>query len=399
MHHIVNTPELVSQGVLTEAQGRIIADRSRAAMMALAINTVLCAGIVAAALGFVFWLADAFAVAVVGGIFLAIGAAILQRGGAVYGMFGNAAALIGAGMLASGAAIELIDKLPKTTAGVVLLLAGAVLVLLSFGALRYGAVALRFVAGSVLLMGVALHLGGILLALEGIGASGGILSAMWLYAAGVIVLAGVAVDVRLVTALAIVPFAQVLNTSTSYWNAVYAFYSPEPTLSILQMAALIAACLWAAARFGGRGAAHGGMLAIMGFVVLNLCFLVGSLFGDAVGESWWRVAQYTSFTDGQYDWEAYEAARLAYRAQTLYISEHVFSAIWAALLIAVGVWAARTWRRGLFNAAMVFGAIHSYTQAFESFGDEPLAYVIGGLGAIPLAWGIWRLNQRFMVEN
>ncbi|MFT7059052.1 MAG: hypothetical protein ACJASV_001559, partial [Pseudorhodobacter sp.] len=36
-----------------------------------------------------------------------------------------------------------------------------------------------------------------------------------------------------------------------------------------------------------------------------------------------------------------------------------------------------------------------YTQAFEIFGDDPLAYVIGGLVAVPLAWGLWRLNARF----
>ena len=42
---------------------------------------------------------------------------------------------------------------------------------------------------------------------------------------------------------------------------------------------------------------------------------------------------------------------------------------------------------------MTFGGIHAYTQMFESFGDEPLAWALGGLAAIPLAWGLWRLNQ------
>lgn len=46
----------------------------------------------------------------------------------------------------------------------------------------------------------------------------------------------------------------------------------------------------------------------------------------------------------------------------------------------------------MFNTALTFAAIHAYTQLFESFGDEPLAYVIGGLAAIPLAWGLWRLK-------
>jgi len=42
---------------------------------------------------------------------------------------------------------------------------------------------------------------------------------------------------------------------------------------------------------------------------------------------------------------------------------------------------------------MTFAGIHAYTQVFESFYDEPLAYVVGGLAAIPLAFGLWRLNN------
>ncbi len=45
------------------------------------------------------------------------------------------------------------------------------------------------------------------------------------------------------------------------------------------------------------------------------------------------------------------------------------------------------------NYVTIFLAIHAYTQFFESFADEPLAYAIGGLVAIPLAWGMWRLNR------
>ena len=81
------------------------------------------------------------------------------------------------------------------------------------------------------------------------------------------------------------------------------------------------------------------------------------------------------------------------------ISEHVYSIVWAILLIAAAFWSANTNRRGIFNAAMTFGGIHAYTQAFETFYDEPLAYVIGGLAAIPLAWGLWRLNDQFEARN
>jgi hypothetical protein len=73
----------------------------------------------------------------------------------------------------------------------------------------------------------------------------------------------------------------------------------------------------------------------------------------------------------------------------------MYSIVWAILLILAAFWSAHTNRRGIFNAAMTFGAIHAYTQVFETFYNEPLAYVIGGLAAIPLAWGLWRLNNVF----
>jgi len=396
MPHVVNTAQLIHEGVLTEAQGAVIAARSRAAMVALAVNTLLSAGILAAALGFVFWLADPFAVAVVGGLFLALGAVVLLRGRAEFAMLGNAAALIGAGMLGAGSAIEILDKMLPVPGGGLLLLLGAGLGAGALAVLRRGPAAAGFVSGSVLLIGLALHLTGLALWVDAAGSAGLVLPLASLYAAGLLVAAGVAVDVRLVTAMAIVPFAQMLNTGTAYWHAVYAFYSPEPTLSILQMGALQAACLWIAARFGDRIARHAGMLAIMAFVVGNLCFLVGSLWGDVIGESWARVS-YDHFRtpEGAYDWEAAEAARSAYMERALVIPRWVFAILWAGLLAAGAFWSAHRGQRGLFNATLTFGAIHAYTQAFESFAQEPLAYVIGGLAAIPLAWGAWRLNARF----
>jgi hypothetical protein len=396
MPHVVNTAQLIHEGVLTEAQGAVIAARSRAAMVALAVNTLLSAGILAAALGFVFWLADPFAVAVVGGLFLALGAVVLLRGRAEFAMLGNAAALIGAGMLGAGSAIEILDKMLPVPGGGLLLLLGAGLGAGALAVLRRGPAAAGFVSGSVLLIGLALHLTGLALWVDAAGSAGLVLPLASLYAAGLLVAAGVAVDVRLVTAMAIVPFAQMLNTGTAYWHAVYAFYSPEPMLSILQMGALLAACLWVAARFGDRIARHAGMLAIMAFVVGNLCFLVGSLWGDVIGESWARVS-YDHFRtpEGAYDWEAAEAARSAYMERALVIPRWVFAILWAGLLAAGAFWSAHRGQRGLFNATLTFGAIHAYTQAFESFAQEPLAYVIGGLAAIPLAWGAWRLNARF----
>ena len=302
-------------------------------------------------------------------------------------MFGTAAALIGAGMLSGGAVIELLDKLGNLQGGSLLTAVGTALAALALIAFRK-VPSLRFVAGAVLLMGAAMHLIGLGAALDAVGLHGVTKAVFFLYAAVVTAGAGVLTDVRLVTALAIVPFAQVLDTGTAYWHAVYAFYSPEPTLSVLQMALLMLACGWAVARWSDRIGRHAGMLAIMAFVVANLSCLVGSLWGDSIGESWIRADL------SGLGWQAYRDAIDAFQARTLTISGGVYAVIWAIGLAAMAAWAAHRGKRGLFNAAMTFAAIHAYTQAFEAFGAEPLVFVIGGLAAVPLAWGLWQLDAR-----
>ncbi len=386
MAHVVDTNRLVADEWITEAQAAEIARRSRETMVALAVNGVLCGGIIAATFGLIFYLADAMAVAVAGCIFLMLGGFVLQRGSDLYRMLGNAAAIIGAGMLIGGGGIELVENY-RDMAEPLMIVGGAAIAACAFAVFWRGRAVLKFAAGSVMLMGGALHLVGAGLALEEIGGWANVV--LNGYTAALLVLAGALVNVRLITALAIVPFAQMLDTGTAYFHAAYVFYSPESTLTILQMCVLIALCLWVTKRASERLGRHAGVLAIMAAVVANLAFLVGSLWGDHVGASF---AQYPAW-DGTSAWQENQAAREAFEAQFLTISEHVFSVVWAALLAAAAFWSAFASRRGLFNAAVTFGGIHAYTQMFETFGDEPLAYAVGGLVAIPLAWGMWRLNQ------
>lgn len=398
MHTIVDTEALVSEGLMSEDLARNIESRARATMVTLAINLVLCAGILFATFGLIFWLADAMAVAVVGALMLAGGAAILARGGDLYRMFGNAATLIGAGMLIGGAGIELVDKY-EDIAPWVMVPAGALIAAICGPILLRGTQS-RFVVGSVALMGLALHLVGLGFAMAQANAEGLIVALFYLYAAIAIGGAGWLVDNRLVTALAIVPFAQALDTGTFYFHAAYVFYSPEPTLSILQMALLVAAAVWGATHWPERTARHARITAIMGFVVANLCALVGSLWGDHVGETLWGPGRYRG-PDGIYtpeSWDLWRQAQEAFHRTSLYISEHVYTGLWAVALAALIAWSAHTNRRGLFNASVTFAGIHAYTQMFETFSDEPLAFVIGGLAAIPLAWGMWRANQWFVAR-
>lgn len=385
MAHVVDTNELLAEGWLSEPQAREIARRSRSTMVALAVNTVLVAGIIAATLGLIFWLADALAVAVSGALFLMAGIGVLLKGHAQFRMIGNASAIIGAGLLVGGSGIELLDKYEEI-ANPVLCVLGGVVAGLALAFWRWAGPATRFAAGSVLLMGVALHLSGVALIVADM--EHAVRSLAFLYGAAVIAGAGVILDVRLVTAFAIVPFAQALETGAGYFHAAYFFYSPEPTLTILQMAALLGVCVWLGARLSDRHARHAGILAIMAAVVGNLAFLVASLWGDTVGVSFFEMP-----FDPDMSWEERHAAREAFEASFLHISEHVFTVIWAVLLAGAAFWAAHANRRGLFNAAMTFGAIHAYTQVFETMSDEPLAWALMGLAAVPLAWGMWRLNE------
>jgi len=255
----------------------------------------------------------------------------------------------------------------------------------------------RIVIGAMFIMGVATHISGFGVLVEQYDFSGPLISLFYFYIAATLVGAGWATDVRLVTALAIVPFAQVLDTGTLYFHASYAFYSPEPTLSVIQMALLITLCIWISGRVGERIARHARVLAVLAFVVANICALVGSIWGDVVGTTLWGPGYFRN--DSGMTWQENAAAREAFNVlrdtfelNALVISDQLYSILWAAALAAMAIWAALRNQRGLFLTTVTFASLHAYTQMYESFSNEPLSYVIGGLAAIPLAWGMWRLN-------
>ncbi|MEL6586025.1 MAG: hypothetical protein AAFY65_13860 [Pseudomonadota bacterium] len=397
MYYVADTDLLLREGVLTSDQVAVVKRQARDVMVKLSVNCLLLGGIIAATLGLIFWLARPVPVAMAGGLALALGFVALAKTAETLRFFGNAASLIGAGLLLGGAGFELTAEY-EAIAGPVMAVLGAI-VACAFGpAARRPRLTSRFTCGAIFLMGVALHLAGIAFAVDFFGMAKWPVAFASLYAAIMIAFAGLLLDVRTVTALAIVPFAQVLSTGTEYWHAVYAFYSPESTLSILQMSALTVAGLWAAARLPARVGRHGGILAVMALIVANLCALVGSLWGDWVGRTIWGPRYYGSNVFGRREWEAYDTYRAAveaFNATALHISEGVYAILWAVALACVAVWAAMKAKRGVFNTTMTFAGIHAYTQVFETLYDEPLAYVIGGLAAIPLAWGLWQINQRW----
>ena len=395
MHAIADTKTLVADGVISPEQADVIEVRAREAMVYLAVNTVLCFGILAATGGLIFWLKSPASVAIVGLLFLGFGLFVLLNGNETLRMFGNAAALVGAGMLIGGASFELIDKYGEI-AGPAMIVGGAAFALAAGWVFRAGTRSARFSTGAILLMGLAMHLYGLGYLMSEHEVSGPLISVFYLYASAVLFCAGWMTDVRLVTATAIVPFGQALDTGTFYFHAAYVFYSPESTLSIIQMSLLIGGCIWISARSPERTARHARVLAVMAFIVANLCALVGSLWGDLVGETIWGPGSRYSTDMSLEEWNV---AYAAFRERTLYIPDEVYSVLWAAVLVALVFWAAHEAQRGLFNAALTFGGIHAYTQLFESFHDEPMAFAIGGLTAIPLAWGMWQLDRWIVAKR
>ena len=211
MYAIADTAQLTADGVITPQQAREIEARARAAMVTLAVNVLLCFGILAATGGLILWLAEPLPVAALGAVLVAAGALILARAGESYRMFGTAAALVGAGLLLGGFAVEMRSSHPELAGGAMLLAGGAVAAGAAWLFARPGNPA-RFVTGAVLLMGVALHLwgaGDIVIRRE---AEGAVTALFHLYAAALLAWAGWRTDIRLVSALAVVPFAQALDT-------------------------------------------------------------------------------------------------------------------------------------------------------------------------------------------
>jgi len=389
VHVVADTGKLVEDGIITATQAATIEDRAREIMLYGAINTVLTFGIIAATAGLVFWLASAVAVAVTGALATLVGVAILMRGGAMFAIFGNASALIGTGMLIGGATIEVIERY-EDAAPATMMLMGAALLLAAGQHLLRRPGAYRFLAGTLLVMGLGTHLFGLGLMLLQAKLAGFPVSLFYFYASAMLFASGWLIDIRFVTALAIVPFAQMLDTGTFYFGATYVFYSPEPSLSIVQMSVLIVLAYLLAARIGERHARHFRVLAMLAFVVANLCALVGSLWGDVIGKTLWGPGGSGDYADSA----AHAAAEAAFEASAMHLSSGFYAVVWAVVLVGLIFLAAHRTNRGLFNGALTFAGIHAYPQLFEHFAREPLAYVIGGLAAVPLAWGMWWLNAR-----
>jgi len=159
-------------------------------------------------------------------------------------MFGTASALIGAGMLTGGASIEILDGLGEQTGGLVLIGLGALGAALAAYFFKNGTERTSFLSGIILLMTGAMHLGGLYLWAGAAELGEVAVPLVHFYVAAATLAMGMFIDVRLITALAIIPFAQMLDTTCVFsWG-------------------VCGATLWGK-RSGGRAPEAGDMMAPM----------------------------------------------------------------------------------------------------------------------------------------
>lgn len=389
MRWLVDIDTAVSDGTLTIDAGRELKRRARDAMVGYAINLALFAGVLMVIGGAAAWLEDRRALAALGAALAAVGTLALVRGGPQVRLVADATAMIGA-TLAIVAFADLLFEGRAERAGVGAAL-GLPAVVLGWTMRRLAPTALSVLGGWILLLGAGVHVAGILLTESELGLE-------WLalhYAGAVAIACGVILDVRLVTAAAIVPLAASLSSRTFYAHATYGVAIYEVTLTILQMSLFAALALAASLRFRERIARHARTLGRLALIWVNMAFWIGSLWGDVVGFYLWGP-RWDAVTVGDFQskFDAWRAAVDAFEAHALVIPADAFAALWALGILAVGAWGAFTARRAVLNIAVTFGAIHFYTQYFERLEATPEAVIAAGVIAILAAWALWAFNRR-----
>ncbi len=202
------------------------------------------------------------------------------------------------------------------------------------------------------------------------------LAIMAILAAGAVVFRS-----ALLAALAVLAFGGAIGSGTAYWHASYFLFVREPALTIIAFTALAGALYAARERLGAAWGTVTSAAARTSVMVANFGFWIGSLWGDYPLEHW---------TAGE-DWRAAEA----WRAGALHIPDVAFTIGWALALLGL---IARSRAGGfLSNLAIVFLAIHGYTQVFEVLGAQPWTLLLAGLSAVALAVAgaryLWRKDE------
>ena len=182
-------------------------------------------------------------------------------------------------------------------------------------------------------------------------------------------------------ALAPVALANLIGTGTAYWHASYALFVEEATISIVIFGSLSAGLFLLRHRLPDAYQLTALIMARVSFFLTNFAFWVGSLWGDRVGEIW------AEGSDTDYE------ALTAWRQHALFIPETMFSIAWLVFLAVCIVVGLRTQRRFIANTAIVFLAIHFYTQIYETLLDAPGSLVLIGLSLVGFGFGLARFDR------
>lgn len=177
----------------------------------------------------------------------------------------------------------------------------------------------------------------------------------------------------------------ILGSGTAYWHASYGLFVREATVTVVvfTIIAVLLYMLLERIRKSGYSLWETVVLipARVSFFMINFGFWVGSLWGDWVGE-YFRFAE-------TYDYEK----RNAWRETAFHINEAWFSLGWAAFLGVAIVWGLKKHNRFVTNTAIVFLAIHFYTQFHEFFGFNPGTLVMGGIFLLACSVGLYRFDR------
>ncbi len=205
----------------------------------------------------------------------------------------------------------------------------------------------------------------------------GSLAAMLIVTA-VLALIAVAARSSLLTVLAVLAASACLGAKAGYAHAMYSLAIFEPTLTIVLFSALAFAAYQASKRLPADYERIALAAARTAILLVNFGFWIGSLWGDPL----FLLSRMAG------------KARAAPRLEDVVIPHTFFSIAWAVMLIAAALWAMRINRRWLVNVAAIFGAIHFYTQWFETLGATPVSVLLGGLMMLAIALALWAFNRR-----
>jgi hypothetical protein len=270
--------------------------------------------------------------------------------------------LVGFAVIAIAAGVVALIQTPLAAVAIGIALAAGGWAVLLEGLMRWN------VCGRICLL-----IGALMFAAGVIGQGEGSLSSMLIVTVA-FALAAIAARSSLLMTLAVLGASACLGARAGYSHATYSLAIFEPTLTVV----LFSALAYGAYRLSRQMRADYERLALTAsrtsVLLVNFGFWIGSLWGDPL--------------------MLLRGGEGASRIDDTVIPAAAFSLLWAAALIAAGVWAVRVNRRWLVNTAASFGAIHFYTQWFEKLGATPASVLLGGLVMLGIAFALWSFNRR-----